>query len=91
MLVAREGISKTEHTITSQEQRELVETDAPYYWRVQATDGALNEGQWTRTGIFYIAGGFPGWALYIIIALGALFLFGLGYLISMKTKSSGEK
>ena len=91
MLVAKEGIKDIEYSITSQEQREFLKTGVPYYWRVQATDGALNEGQWTRTEVFYIAGGFPGWALYTIIALGAFFLFGLGYLISMKTRIRKEE
>ncbi len=90
ILVEREGISKNEYTITGREQQ-FIKSDAPYYWRVRAIDGALNEGHWTSAGVFYVTGAFPVWALYTIAILGALLLFGLGYLISMKTRVVKEE
>jgi hypothetical protein len=90
MLVDREGISTNEYTISAQEQDEIIKAEAPYYWRVKAVDGASNEGQWTPASIFYISGGFPGWALYTIIILGVIILVSLGYFLSMKTRRSAS-
>lgn len=90
MLVDREGISTNEYTISAQEQDEIIKAEAPYYWRVKAVDGASNEGQWTQAAMFYVSGGFPGWALYTIIILGVIILVSLGYFLSMKTRRSAS-
>lgn len=83
-------LTKTEYSVTEQESLKLGTGKKPYYWRVKAIDGASNEGNWANTGIFYVASsGMPTWATITIAVIGALFLFGLGYLISMKTKPSG--
>jgi len=89
-VLEKKGLTRTEYLVTEQESLKLSVREKPYYWRVRAIDGALNEGNWTNTGIFYVTnGGMPTWAIIVIALLGALFLFGLGYLISMKSRSSG--
>jgi hypothetical protein len=89
-VLEKAGLTKTEYSVTEQESLRLGTGEKPRYWRVRAIDGASNEGNWANTGIFYVAeSGMPMWAIIAIAVIGALFLFGLGYLISMKTKPSG--
>ena len=86
-VLEKTGLTKTEYALTEQEGLRLGTGEKPLYWRVKALDGASNEGNWANTGTFYVvSGGMPTWAIIIIAIIGALFLFGLGYLISMKTK-----
>lgn len=42
------------------------------HWRVMSTDGASNEGQWSRPVAFRVAspGGLPLWAIGVLIAAG---------------------
>jgi hypothetical protein len=88
-VLEKTGLTKTEYSVTAQESLRLGTGEKPYYWRVMAIDGASNEGNWANTGIFYVASsGMPTWATITIAILGALFLFGLGYLISMKIRLS---
>ena len=51
----------------------------PYYWRIKAIDGAQNESNWTNAETFSIATPFPSWLLYLLITLGAVLFFALGY------------
>ena len=89
-VLEKKGLTRTEYLVTEQESLKLSVREKPYYWRVRAIDGALNEGNWTNTAIFYVAdAGMPTWAIVVIALIGALFLFGLGYLISMRSRSSG--
>jgi len=88
-ILEKTGLTKTEYSVTEQESLRLGTGEKPHYWRVRAIDGASNEGNWASTGIFYVASsGMPTWAIITIAVIGALFLFGLGYMVSMKTKSS---
>jgi hypothetical protein len=86
-VLEKTGLTKTEYAVTEQESMRLDVGKNPYYWRARAIDGASNEGNWTNTGIFYaVSSGMPVWAIITIAILGALFLFGFGYLVSMKSK-----
>ncbi|MFC1903998.1 hypothetical protein ACFLXJ_00905 [Chloroflexota bacterium] len=86
ILIDKKQLVKSEYTITSGEQAKLVGGSMPYYWRIRAVDSASNEGNWTYAGVFYVATAFPRWALYTIIVIGGLLLFGLGYLLSMRPR-----
>jgi hypothetical protein len=91
-VLEKTGLTKTEYSVTGQESLRFGTGEKPYYWRVRAIDGASNEGNWADPGIFYVASsGMPTWATITIAVIGALFLFGLGYLVSMKTKPSKEE
>ena len=55
--------------------------------RVRAINAASNEGMWVGAGEFSVAAPFaiPDWALYTLMGLGGLFLFGLGYWLGRRT------
>ncbi|MFC1942352.1 IPT/TIG domain-containing protein [Chloroflexota bacterium] len=81
------GISESEYVLTEEEVLELEGQKTPYYWRVQAVDAASNQGAWTGTGEFYMPApfSFPSWALYTLIGIGAVLIFGIGYWIGRRT------
>jgi len=54
-------------------------------------DAASNEGRWTYPGTFNIYAPFPAWATIILAILGALFIFGLGYLARVKNVFSRKQ
>jgi len=79
LAVDREGIILSEYTLTEGEKLAPAGQKA-YYWRVQAVDGASNEGKWSSVGLFYV--GFSRMAMaggvwYIVYGLVALVLAGL--------------
>ena len=88
VLLEKDGLEKSEYTLTEEEAQLLKDAEAPlYYWRARAIDGAENEGDWTGAGEFTVSLPFhlPSWALYTIIGLGGLILFGLGYWLGRRT------
>lgn len=77
-------LQKTELTtpgyqITGAEKLESVSKKEPYYWRVRAIDGALNESAFVVSQTFSVGFIMPGWALYTIFGACVViaFLFGL--------------
>jgi len=72
-------ITKSEYYATAEENVKLSSEKTPYYWRIKAIDGAQNESNWTNAETFSIATSFPSWLLYLLIALGAVLFFALGY------------
>ena len=87
IVLEKPGLTKSQYTLTPAEALESTEKDAPYYWRVRATDGASNEGEWTDSGQFYVGFAFdmPSWVLYALIGLGGLLLLALGYWMGRRT------
>ena len=87
IVLEKKELTKSEYTFTSAEELELVDPQAPYYWRIRATDAASNEGEWTGAGEFYVTAPFslPNWAFYTLIGLGGLVLFGIGYWLGRRT------
>ncbi|MFQ6121667.1 MAG: IPT/TIG domain-containing protein [Dehalococcoidales bacterium] len=87
MVLEKAELTESEYTVTPEEELKLVPQEAPYYWRIRAIDGALNEGDWTGAGIFYVTApfGMPSWALYALIGLGGLLLFIIGYWLGRRT------
>lgn len=81
IVLEKEGLTKSEYTVTEAEAHELVGRETAYYWRVRAVDDAANEGDWTGAGKFYVAAPFaiPRWAIYTLIGLADLLLFAFGY------------
>jgi len=84
ILLEKRELSTSAYTLTAEDMTKLDVGKPPYHWRVRAVDGASNEGYWTYGGTFQPATAFPSWAVYAIIALGVLFLIGIGILLSMK-------
>jgi len=78
-VLQKEGLTKSEYTLTKAEMLESSGMHAPYYWRVRAIDNAFNEGKWTIPMLFYTGHAQEiklDWTLYLWIGLGAL-LFGI--------------
>ena len=80
MVLEKQGLMESKHTVAKAEATKLVEQEAPYYWRVRAIDAASNEGEWASASRFSIAPYFtmPSWAIYAIIVLGVVLIFGFG-------------
>ena len=68
------GLTASEYTLTEAEKLAPVSQKEPYYWRVEAVDGASNESLWSTPRSFYVGTPFnlPGWALFTLIGVGAL-------------------
>jgi hypothetical protein len=77
VVLEKTDLANSEYTITAAEKLEKRIKEAPYYWRVKATDGAYNESGWTGAGTFYVGGfGFggismPDWMIHLWWGLGA--------------------
>ena len=76
VVLEKTDLANSEYTITEVEKLEERIKEAPYYWRVKATDGAYNESGWTGAGTFYV-GGFsfggisqPDWMIHLWWGLG---------------------
>jgi hypothetical protein len=88
IVLQKTGLTDSEYTLTEEEKLEPVKKEAPYYWRVKATDGAANESEWSEPRTFQ-TGGFTfsmtGWVLYLVIAFGALAIFVFGLWVGRRT------
>ena len=69
------------------ETRELAGRAEAYYWRIRAMDAAANPSPWTGGGEFYISPPFsvPTWLIYTLAGVGAVIIFGIGYLVGRRT------
>jgi len=81
IVLEKTSLAKSEYTATEAESIALTGREDVYYWRVRAIDAVDTEGEWTGAGEFYVIKpfSFPTWALYTMLGLGALVLFGIGY------------
>ena len=90
LVTEKAGLAESEYTVMEEEKLAAVKKDAPYYWRVRAVDNAGNEGEWSVPGSFHV--GFylalPGWALYILIAFGAIIIGFLAFWLGRRTAFS---
>jgi len=90
-LVLEKGrLAESEYTVTEEDKLAAVKKDAPYYWRIRAIDDNGNEGEWSAPGSFtvgfYLA--LPSWALYILIAFGAIIIGFLAFWLGRRTAFS---
>jgi len=89
-LVNKTGLTTSEYTLTEDEALESTSKETPYYyWRIRAVDAASNASPWTGTGIFTVGfifsfPGLSGWLLYVLIGVGALVLFFVGFFIGRR-------
>lgn len=88
-VVLEEERTQSTYTMTETEDEALESTkkDAPYWWRVKATDGAGNESGWTGAGSFHVGFAFamPDWVIYLLIGLGGILLFFVGLFVGRRT------
>ncbi|MCJ7764255.1 MAG: hypothetical protein MUO90_03750, partial [Dehalococcoidales bacterium] len=73
-VIDKTGLTDSGYTLTEAEELESVGKDAPYYWRVKATDAAGNSSDWGPNATFYVGTTWPGWLIWLWIGLGALVL-----------------
>ncbi|MBA7708573.1 hypothetical protein ES703_117475 [subsurface metagenome] len=87
ILVVDEELTKSEYTIPETVELESTKKDEPYWWRVKATDGAGNESGWTGAGSFHVGFVFamPDWVIYLLIGLGGILLFFIGFFVGRRT------
>jgi len=89
IILQKEGLTESEYTMTVTEDEALESTkkDAPYLWRIRAVDGAGNESGWTGAGSFDVGFTFemPNWVIYLLIGLGGIALFFVGFFIGRRT------
>jgi len=87
IVLEKTELAKSEYILTEEEELELAGQETPYYWRIRAIDAALNEGEWTGAGEIYVAApfGFPRWALYTLLGIGAVIIFAIGYWLGRRT------
>jgi hypothetical protein len=85
IVIIQKELSATEYTLTEAEVALLVplENNEYYYWNVQAMDSAGNTSSLSDTDTFSIGisdisddgGGWPNWLTWLLVGLGAFFLF----------------
>jgi hypothetical protein len=82
ILLNKVGLEASEYTLSKDEELASSQKDAPFYWRVKAVDGALNESDWTYPCLFYIGfslSSLPPWAWYVLGIVAATVLAIVGY------------
>ena len=67
LLLEKQGLTQSHYTLAGEESLQQTDSNAPYYWRVKAVDGAENESAWSNPQTLYVRF-VPQWAIYIIIA-----------------------
>lgn len=71
LLLEKQGLTQSPYKLSGEEGLSSTDSDAPYYWRVKAVDGASNESAWSTPRSFYVRF-IPQWAIYVIIAVIAV-------------------
>jgi hypothetical protein len=86
IIVDKKGIEEPTYTLTKDERLESTKKEEPYYWRIQAVDGADNESGWTAPGSFYVGFSFEfsGWVQYLLIGIGGIVLLLVGILVGRR-------
>ncbi len=87
IILQKTGLATSEYQLTDEEKLESTGKDVPYYWRVEAVDGASNASAWTTPLSFYVGFIFsmPSWAPYIFFGIGALAMGLLGFWLGRRT------
>lgn len=92
IVVSKIGLTTSTYTLSDEDELESASEDAPYYWRVRAKDAASNPSDWSSGTRFTVGGGFhmPGWLIYTLIAIGAIFIFFLGLWLGRRSTTSED-
>ena len=68
------GLTTSTYTMTEGQELPKLADNGKYYWRVIATDGAGNSSI-SSHNTFTIAGGLPGWLMWVWIGIGIIVVF----------------
>ncbi|MFH0846751.1 MAG: Ig-like domain-containing protein [Chloroflexota bacterium] len=86
LVIQRTGLTVSEYTLSESEKLPSNKRSTPYYWRVRAIDGASNVGGWSTPQPFSVGFSFEfkGWMLYIVIGIGGVLLFLIGFFLGSR-------
>ncbi len=83
LIVDKSGLFFTEYIIYPEELSavtpEVTKEGVTYYWRVRATDNALNTGEWSAVNTFRIPAQGSSWFLVGVIVEGGIFALLFGF------------
>jgi hypothetical protein len=87
IVIDKTGLTSPVYTLTADEQAELVGQSTPYYWHIRAVDAASNQSPWTGAMAVHVSApfNFPTWLIYTMAGVGAVIIFGIGYLAGRRT------
>jgi hypothetical protein len=87
ILVDKTGLALPTYTLMADEQAALAGQSAPYYWHVRAVDAASNASPWSGAMEVHVQSpfAFPRWLMYTLGGVGAIIIFGIGYLVGRRT------
>jgi len=87
IVLENEELTDSEFTLTEEEELPVVKQEAPYYWRVKATDSANNESDWSDPGSFYTGSSFtlPAWVTYTLIVIIIIVVGYLAFRVGRRT------
>jgi hypothetical protein len=90
LILEKAGLTASQYTLTEGQALEAGGEEAPYYWRVMATDGAGNVGEWSAPASFFVGSTFEISAgiQYALMGVGGLALLALGFWLGRRTSYS---
>jgi hypothetical protein len=71
LVLKKEGLTQPQYTLAREEGLPSTDSQAPYYWRVRAVDGASNASDWSSLRSFFVRF-LPQWAIYVLIGVGSV-------------------
>jgi hypothetical protein len=86
MVLVKEGLTSSEYTLTDEEKLPSRSAGEPYYWRVNAVDGASNESGWSAPGEFFVGLSLPNWTVHVWWGLGCFGAGMFGYWLCKRKK-----
>ena len=84
MVLESMGLTDSEYTLTNEEALPSRSEEEPYYWRVRATDGAGNIGNWSDFSTFHVGFTWPDWIIHLWWGLGVLGGVLFGYFLGKR-------
>lgn len=68
LVLNKDGLTQSQYTLAREEGLPSTDSEAPYYWRVRAVDGASNSSGWSSPRSFFVRF-LPQWAIYVLIGV----------------------
>jgi hypothetical protein len=68
LVLNKDGLTQSQYTLAREEGLPATDSEAPYYWRVRAVDGASNASDWSSPRSFFVRF-LPQWAIYVLIVV----------------------
>jgi hypothetical protein len=85
LVINKTDLATTAYQITESEQLKPSDKSKPYFWRVKATDGALNQSEWSTPQTFIVGSTMSRWIWYLIYGGAAIVIFVLGVMLGRWT------